>query len=42
MNMPKWCWGVMWTVIIIVVCVLLKFNFSIGSNGIHATQGIVH
>ena len=42
MNLPKWAWYVIAAVIVCVVVVLLKVNFSIGSNGIHFTQGLVH
>jgi len=41
MNIPKWAWTIIWIMLIIVVCVLLKFNISVGSDGIHATQGLV-
>jgi hypothetical protein len=40
-NIPKWCWTILAVMLIIVVCVLLKFNVSVGSNGIHATQDLV-
>jgi hypothetical protein len=41
-NLPKWAIWIIGAVIVVVVCVLLKVNLSIGSNGIHFTQGLVH
>ena len=40
-RMPHWFFWILGVMIIIVVCVLLKFNISVGSDGIHATQGLV-
>lgn len=40
-NIPRWCWWIIGVMIVIVVCVLLRFNMSIGSEGIHITQGLV-
>lgn len=42
MSIPRWAWWIIGVVIVLVVVVLLKVNFSIGSNGIHFTQGLVH
>jgi len=42
MSLPKWVWWVIGVVIICIVVVILKVNFSIGSEGIHFTQGLVH
>ncbi len=41
-NIPRWVWFIIGVVLVIVVCVLLKVNLSVGSNGIHATQDLVH
>lgn len=41
LNMPRWGWIILWVVVILVVLVILKFNFSIGSSGVHITQGLV-
>lgn len=41
LNIPKWVWFVLWAMVLLVVLVLLKFNFSIGSDGIHFTQHLI-
>lgn len=41
-NIPRWCWWIIGLMLVIVLCVLLKINFSVGSDGIHFTQGLVH
>lgn len=40
-NIPKWCWWILGVMLVIVVCVLLKFNISVGASGIHATQDLI-
>lgn len=42
MNIPKWAWTIIWIVGVLIVLVLLKVNISIGSEGFHLTQGLVH
>ncbi len=42
MNLPRWVWFIIWIVIVLVVCVLLKVNIHLGSEGFGVTQGIVH
>ncbi len=40
-NIPKWAWTLIGAMLVIVVCVVLKINLSVGSEGIHFTQGLV-
>ena len=40
-NIPWWFWWIIGVMLVIVVCVVLKFNISVGSQGIHATQDLV-
>jgi hypothetical protein len=42
MNLPRWAIWIIGAVIVVVICVLLKVNFQIGSEGIHFTQGLIH
>ncbi len=41
MNLPKWSLWIIGVMLVIVVCVLLKVNFNIGSQGIHVTQELI-
>lgn len=41
-NIPNWFWWILAVMLVIVLCVVLKFNMCIGSEGIHATQGLVN
>ena len=42
MKLPNWAIWIIGAVIVVVVCVLLKVNLSVGSNGIHFTQGLIN
>jgi len=39
--MPRWFWWVIGVAVLLVVAVLLKVDFSIGSSGIHLTQSLI-
>ncbi len=41
MKFPNWVWWILGVMLLIIVCVVCKFNMSIGSEGIHITQGLV-
>lgn len=40
-NIPKWAWMIIGLMLVIVVCVILKVNISVGNQGIHITQDLV-
>lgn len=40
-NFPRWAYWVLGIVLVLAVCAVFKFNFSIGSSGIHATQDLI-
>lgn len=39
--LPRWTWWVIGVAVLLIIAALLKINFSIGSAGIHLTQGLV-
>ena len=41
MRLPKLAWWIIGIIIVLVIVVLLKVDISVGSGGLHITQGIV-
>ena len=39
---PRWAWFIICVAVTLIVLVLLKVNVSIGAQGFHVTQGLVH
>jgi len=40
-NLPNWFWWIIAVVVILILLVVLKMDISIGSGGLHITQGLV-
>ena len=40
-GLPRWAWWIIGAAVVLIIAVVLKVNFSIGSDGIHLTQGLV-
>ena len=41
MNLPNWAWYIISIVVVLIVLVICKVNVSVGTSGLHITQGLV-
>ncbi len=40
-NFPYWVWWILGVILILIIMAVCKADFTIGSSGIHFTQGLV-
>jgi hypothetical protein len=41
-KLPKWLWWIVCAAVILIVLALLKFDISVGSQGVHVQQHLIH
>ena len=41
-NLPQWIWWCLGVILLLVIMAICKADFSVGSQGIHFTQGLIH
>jgi hypothetical protein len=40
-NFPSWIWWILGVMLLLIVMGVCKADFSVGSQGLHFTQGLI-